>query len=177
MYISWLDAFLSLVDDNHKPEMALALTPFQAMCGFLPLPSIARNLKATPELAALMPSDTLSNFYSLSSSSSDDATAKSSLKDVFSALMHTEENTFKPQLAKLIERYKSDESAVLRDLVLRLDSQFPGDIGIFCALLLNHITLKPGEAIFLGAGEPHAYVTGGKSFHPSIFCGPQKAIQ
>ena len=57
---------------------------------------------------------------------------------------------------------EKDESGV-KDLVLRLNSQFPGDIGVFCAFMLNYVTLNPGEAIFLGAGEPHAYVSGGKS--------------
>ncbi|KXN90327.1 Mannose-6-phosphate isomerase [Leucoagaricus sp. SymC.cos] len=52
------------------------------------------------------------------------------------------------------------ESQELVDLVLRLNSQFPGDIGVFCPFLLNYITLQPGEAIFLGAGEPHAYIYG-----------------
>merc|ERR1719230_945216 len=41
-------------DDNHKPEMAVAITPFEALCSFQPAYSILENLRATPELVALI---------------------------------------------------------------------------------------------------------------------------
>ena len=50
----------------------------------------------------------------------------------------------------------------LGDLILRLNSQFPGDGGCFCAYFLNRMLLKPGEAMFLEANLPHAYLAGGK---------------
>ena len=46
--------------------------------------------------------------------------------------------------------------------MLRLNSQFPCDVGILGPLFLNHFVLKPGEATFLEANEPHAYLSGGK---------------
>jgi len=45
-------------------------------------------------------------------------------------------------------------------LVARLHSQYPGDVGVFAALLLNHVRLEDGEALFLAANEPHAYLCG-----------------
>jgi len=51
----------------------------------------------------------------------------------------------------------------LRELILRLNEQFPGDVGIFSAFFLNHMKLKPGEAMFLAANLPHAYLSGGMS--------------
>ena len=48
------------------------------------------------------------------------------------------------------------------ELLIRLNSQFPGDVGCFAIYFLNHITLSPGEAIFLDAGLPHAYLSGGR---------------
>jgi mannose-6-phosphate isomerase len=45
-------------------------------------------------------------------------------------------------------------------LVLRLENQYPSDIGVIAAFFLNHVKLKPGEALFLGANEPHAYLSG-----------------
>ena len=36
----------------------------------------------------------------------------------------------------------------------------PGDVGVVVALLLNHVVLQPGEAVFLGAGNLHAYLRG-----------------
>jgi mannose-6-phosphate isomerase len=37
---------------------------------------------------------------------------------------------------------------------------FPGDVGAVLALLLNYVRLAPGEAIYLGAGNVHAYLRG-----------------
>lgn len=152
-------------DDNHKPEMALAITPFRALCGFRPLHEIAAYLRSTPELAALIPHDVLTAFLDISSSpSSNTPKEKSALKALFGALMTTPEEKVKSQLDILVSRYHStlpppnDKEIV--DLVLLLSSQYPNDIGIFCAFLLNHIHLSPGNAIFLGAGEPHAYLSG-----------------
>jgi len=41
-------------DPNHKPEMAIALTPFEAMCGFRTVSDIKRNIKRYPELSAVI---------------------------------------------------------------------------------------------------------------------------
>lgn len=48
------------------------------------------------------------------------------------------------------------------DLVERLHSEFPYDNGILMVYFLNYLRLKPSEALFLGANEPHAYLFGGK---------------
>ena len=48
----------------------------------------------------------------------------------------------------------------LEELLLRLNSQFPGDVGCFCVFFLNYLTLEPGQAIFLAANMPHAYLSG-----------------
>jgi len=45
-------------------------------------------------------------------------------------------------------------------LLCRIHTQYPGDVGVFAAFFLNFIRLKPGEAIYLDANEPHAYVAG-----------------
>lgn len=153
-------------DANHKPEMALALTPFTAMCGFQPLSEIASYLKSTPEFAALIPQTIVEKFISTASSTTSHSgpEEKAALRDLFSAVMTAKEGTFQAQLEKLVQRYevgqvKSEEIKV-KDLVLRLNSQFPGDIGVFCAFMLNYVVMEPGDAIFLAAGEPHAYVSG-----------------
>jgi mannose-6-phosphate isomerase len=155
-----------LPDSNHKPEMALAITPFTGLCGFLPIPQIVKYLHSTPELAALVPDPVRNHFltasYTTSPTSQD---IKDALKSLFSALMTADEQAFTAQLDKLVVRYKAGKAAAeeesLVDLVLRLNDQFPNDIGLFCPFLLNHVKLQPGEAIFLGAGEPHAYLSGG----------------
>jgi len=50
----------------------------------------------------------------------------------------------------------------LSAIVLRLHSQFPGDVGCFCVYFLNLMSLLPGQAIFLNANVPHAYLSGGE---------------
>lgn len=45
-------------------------------------------------------------------------------------------------------------------LVLLLEKQYPADVGVLAAFFLNHVKLNPGEALFLGANEPHAYLSG-----------------
>ena len=88
--------------------MALALTAFQAMCGFQPLPRIADYLVDTPEFAALVPQTIREQFLSLASTpDASGPTEKQALKDVFSAVMTAEEATFKPELERLVARYES----------------------------------------------------------------------
>ena len=48
------------------------------------------------------------------------------------------------------------------ELLLQLHQQYPGDIGCFAIYFLNLLTLKPGEAMFLEANVPHAYLKGGE---------------
>lgn len=146
--------------------MALAITPFTALCGFLPLARIVTYLDKVPELAALIPQAVLDKFLRVVPTTDPTApAAKQALRDVFSAVMTAPADVSTTQLARLIERFKSAsvhaEEEGVRELVLRLNTQFPNDIGIFCSFLLNYVELLPGEAIFLGAGEPHAYLSGG----------------
>ncbi|KAI0717457.1 mannose-6-phosphate isomerase [Cerioporus squamosus] len=151
-------------DANHKPEMALALTPFQAMCGFLPLARIADYIVDTPEFAALVPQAIREQFLSIASS--DDPTGpteKKALKDLFTAVMTAEESLFKPELEKLVARYQSGgaKASEKRSWIWsEVEQPVPGRHRRVLRFILNHLVLKPGEAIFLAAGEPHAYVSG-----------------
>ena len=153
-------------DPNHKPEMALAITPFQALCGFRPLSEIANILKNTPELQALIPPSIIDNFLVISASNATEQAEKLALKILFAALMTADKSVIHHQLDILVNRYESQvaQDNDIAQLVLKLNEQFPGDVGIFCPFLLNYVRLDPGQAIFLGAGEPHAYISGGKPF-------------
>jgi mannose-6-phosphate isomerase class I len=46
------------------------------------------------------------------------------------------------------------------ELALKLEKQYPGDIGVLSLFFLNYIKLAPGEAVYLDANEPHAYLSG-----------------
>ncbi len=53
------------------------------------------------------------------------------------------------------------EAKILATLLKKIHNHFPGDIGCFCIYFFNYLVLKPGEALYLDAGEPHAYIFGG----------------
>lgn len=167
--------------------MAIALTDFAGFCGFRPLPQIVEYLGNVPEFAAVVGESAASTFTSAVSSastslinrsppaespSSEYADLQNALRKLFSALMEADpEKTVKPNLRKLVERYqqkagktasKDMEYGSIEELVVRLNEQFPDDVGAFCSYLLNVVELKKGEAVFLKANEPHAYLKGGE---------------
>ncbi|XP_055518501.1 mannose-6-phosphate isomerase [Leucoraja erinacea] len=150
-------------DKNHKPEMAIALTPFEALCGFRPVEEIIGFLKNVPEFHAVIGNEAAEI---LENSPGHPRQISDALKKCFTRMMNCEKKTFVDQLNMLVKRVL-EEGAAGRDaaesngeLLLRLHSQFPGDVGCFVIYFLNVVKLKPGEAIFLGANEPHAYLYG-----------------
>ncbi|XP_046671993.1 mannose-6-phosphate isomerase [Homalodisca vitripennis] len=146
-------------DPNHKPEMALALSPFEALCGFRPLDQIKHFLNTVPELRSCVGQE---NVETLLSCSED--TQQEVLGQCFQSLMTRGDDIITTALTSLLNRISSlDESSRgmhLADLVERLHSQFPGDVGVFGPYLFNHVTLQPGESLYLAANEPHAYLSG-----------------
>lgn len=153
-------------DPNHKPEMAIALTPFSGFCGFRPLGEIVDFLDTVPEFAQIidLSSAQLSEAKEVAKESGpDDDDTKSMLKLLFGNLMRSKESQYASLGEQLVKRLSSESSSLPqreRELVLTLAEQFPGDVGIFCTFLLNIATLQPGEALFLQANEPHAYLSG-----------------
>ncbi|TRY96024.1 hypothetical protein DNTS_002171 [Danionella cerebrum] len=150
-------------DSNHKPEMAIALTPFEGLCGFRPMDEILAFLKNVPEFRALVGSEASEE---LQSANGDPERVSLALKKCFTRMMNCEKKVFVDQLNMLVKRISEEEAAGKDtsssngDLLLRLHSQYPGDIGCFSIYFLNRILLQPGEAMFLGANEPHAYLSG-----------------
>ncbi|KAJ1553854.1 Mannose-6-phosphate isomerase [Nowakowskiella sp. JEL0078] len=150
-------------DPNHKPEMAVALTPFGAFIGFRPLFEIAVHLLTFPEFSAVVGEDVSTKFLNQSQFSAPvESASKLALKNLFKALMTASDDVIKKQVDEMVTRIKASKIAEgsIEELVIRLNEQFPGDVGIFCAFLLNFVKLEPGEAIFLAANEPHAYLSG-----------------
>ena len=177
-----------------QPEMAIALTDFAGFCGFRPLPEITNFLETVPEFAAVVGDKASASFPKAVSSnstkakqsppaerpSSDFAELQGALKELFSALMNADpEKTVKPNLQKLVKRYQNEtgktqsqdmQYGTVEELVVRLNEQFPDDVGAFCAFMLNVVDLKKGEAVFLKANEPHAYLKGGKRAFSMLIC-------
>ncbi len=142
-------------DSSHKPELLVALQPFEALAGFRPVVQTVKLLRA------LAVSD-LDPFIDLLGDQSD--------ADGLRALFTTWITAPQPDVDVLVTavldgaiNYLSSgatEFAAVAKTVLELGERYPGDAGVLAALLLNRITLGPGEGIFLSAGNLHAYLRG-----------------
>jgi len=150
-------------DDNHKPEMALALTNFQAMCGFRPYEEIAAFLVSEPEFSEVAGKGGQALIDAVKSKSG----CAKALKEAFSVVMQAEKREVLKLVQDLVERMSKrigglfdSHSLELPHLIQRLNMEYPGDVGIFCVYFLNVFELKPGQAVFLEANLPHAYLFG-----------------
>jgi mannose-6-phosphate isomerase len=143
------DAPKNYTDAHHKPEMLVALTPFEALCGFRP-PAVTADVIAAfglprlePVVATLRAGDLSETVRSLLSWPADDR--KALIEDVVVAAGripadHPHTDSFR--------------------LALDLAGHYPGDPGVLVALTLNLVRLAPGEAIWMPAGNLHAYLRG-----------------
>ncbi|MFF4427452.1 mannose-6-phosphate isomerase, class I [Streptomyces sp. NPDC001549] len=134
-------------DPNHKPEMICALTAFDGLCGFRP-PLEAADLLAGLDVDSLKP------YVDLLRAHPEEAALREMLTAVLTAdraeMAHTLHEVA-AAVTRLGGRYTPYATLV---------HHFPGDPGVIAAMLLNHVRLQPGEAMFLGAGVPHAYIDG-----------------
>lgn len=180
-------------DDNHKPEMTIAITPFEGLCGFRPLPEIAHFLKTIPPLQSLVGEEAIKGLEKAASDDSDDVVSgKPALKKAFSSLLESSKADIEKatkELVSLAEKGKitpgpsPNTSEELSELVTRLNGQFPNDTGLLVMFFLNYVKLAPGEAMFLKADDIHAYISGdiiecmvGPSLHLTPFTHPQSTI-
>ena len=129
-------------DANHKPEIICAVTPFRALCGFRSVADSVRLLKGLGLDTALL--------------------ERAGLRAYFEHLM----TMLKEEQGVLVDWVEVAAQKGVSgfegecELALRLAELYPQDVGIIGALLLNLVTLRPGEALFLDAGNLHAYLEG-----------------
>ncbi len=147
--------------------MAVAITDFSGFCGFLPVETIAEYLSFVPELVALVGNSHAEAFRAATTETQPTyETIQACLKNVFQSLMSAADTDVQREVRALIARYESGGAKpcelAIKDLAIELDKQYPGDVGIFCIFLLNLVHLKAGQAVFLKANEPHAYIYGGE---------------
>jgi mannose-6-phosphate isomerase len=144
-------------DANHKPEVGIALTDVELLCGFREVKEIAALTSAVPEFGAILGAALCDRF------SSDSRHEAELLKSAYSSIVQSEPELRATQMGKLIARVKSmpDGGSKAEQLVCRLSSLHQlDDIGLFSCFLLNICTLKPGEAIWIEPNLPHAYLSG-----------------
>lgn len=146
-------------DPNHKPEFTIALTKFEALCGFRPIDEIKGFVKNIRELRAIVGVDVAEKFIC-----SDDANGKEMLKECFKSLMLCPDDFVAHQHKQILFKFSALDKKTrfdqLAHLFERLSSQFPNDIGCFVIYFLNYIVLQPNQALYLGPNEPHAYLSG-----------------
>ena len=132
-------------DANHKPEIALALSRVSAFCGFRRERSIRADAVRLPGLGRFLSGvrgqDWLRGAYAR----------------IFTATAI--------EVAKTLQVLEAEVRALPRPTprdrwFLKLLAQYPGDRGTLCAWFLNLMTLRPGQALFIPANEPHAYLEG-----------------
>lgn len=150
-------------DDNHKPEIAIALDSLTALVGFKSFASIQHMLQDYPEISEFIGAEMTQVFCSAGDVEKDQQRAL--LKDLFVRLMHrslTHVGDLEKACSKLARRlYSENNNLKEQDLFfLELFKKYGGDVGLFSIYLLNLITLTAGEAVFLKAGVPHAYLRG-----------------
>ncbi|MFJ3103270.1 mannose-6-phosphate isomerase, class I [Streptomyces sp. NPDC086835] len=134
-------------DANHKPELICALTPFDGLCGF-------RVPAAAAELLAGLEVDSLKPYVDLLYAQPEDA----ALREVLTAVLTADPQEMAATVAEAAAAAERLGGAYAP--YAEIARHYPGDPGVIAAMLLNHIQLQPGEALFLGAGVPHAYLDG-----------------
>ncbi len=140
-------------DPHHKPELVVALTDFDALCGFRTPSERAAVLATAPELAEVLPLR---------------EPTPHALRDALAAYYAADEATVQRVLRSWVHRLRSSsEQARSEDdrWVLKIHDATCGaddapDRGLPFALLLHRLRLRPGQALFLPAGVPHAYLGG-----------------
>lgn len=144
-------------DPNHKPELVYALTPYQAMNGFRAFDSIIglfSELTSQVEMPSVQA--LLTEFINNPNSSG--------LEAFFTGILSLENNAKQQSLEALLDYCDAHQQPDLQDdlpaLIIELSQSYPNDIGLFAPLMLNVLTLKPGEAMYLDARTPHAYLKG-----------------
>ncbi|MEG1391871.1 MAG: mannose-6-phosphate isomerase, class I, partial [Aurantimicrobium sp.] len=139
-------------DDAHKPELIYALSDaFEALCGF-------RDVEQT-----------ISELESLGAANAQACAPTSALAEFTTQLAQRGEGSIRWALdwaltgdnaAALVAEISLAGKLVKDSLLIELAEDYPGDPGIVVALLLNRVTLAQGQALYLPAGNIHAYIRG-----------------
>lgn len=122
------------------------------MCGFRPYAEILSLLTAWPEIESLLGKN---NIESLASGD------EGALKKLYATLMHSEPAQLEKCTSEMVAKIQAKSTRLdLDNLFLQLHQDFPNDVGLLSIYFLNILDLKPGQAIYLPANVPHAYISG-----------------
>ncbi|SFR99245.1 mannose-6-phosphate isomerase, type 1 [Microbacterium sp. cf046] len=136
-------------DENHKPELIVAVSPtFTALAGI-------RDLDATRRLLGLLGDGGQVLIERLAG-----ADAAAAVRGAIEWLLSGDAAAAIAAIAAAARTAQSDEFADELALIRRLAADFPGDPGLGVAVLMNLVTLRRGEGLFVPAGVLHAYQDG-----------------
>ncbi len=165
-------------DPQHKPELICALTPFEGLCGF-------RHASRTADLLDALDVDGLKPYADILRAGPE----SDALREVLTAVLTADRDEMARTVAEAAraarhlsggsptdragataaatEGARPEAPAYGEELEARayaayasLADHYPGDPGVIAAMLFNYVRLQPGEALYLGAGVPHAYLAG-----------------
>lgn len=142
-------------DRCHKPELIVALGPFDALAGFR---TVARSVELMRALAV----SALDPYINLLAGQSD-ADGLRALFTTWITLPHPELEVLVPAVLDGAVGYVRSGATEFADeakTILELGELYPGDAGVLAAMLLNRIRLDAGDGIYLPAGNLHAYLRG-----------------
>lgn len=141
----------NFTDPNHKPEIALALSKFEAFCGFKP----------REQIAALVKLDCLKKFLP---DSDEKEFSHESIKKFVRNILVAEQDALKSTYKALTSEPASSfgPDSYIPELAPRLAEQYDeADPGVLVALItMNYLVLNPGESIYIPADGIHAYLSG-----------------
>jgi mannose-6-phosphate isomerase len=158
-YLHWKDP-TNYPDANHKPEIAVALTTLSLLHGFKPVPELISLLKKTPELLALVGEDHLTR---LESCGADAQQSHLVVRGLYQAIVQSTPEQRAHLMGTFMEKLSSGRTDFTweRAHLERMFSTYgPQDVGIATSLIMNWIKVAPGNAVYMGPNELHAYLEG-----------------
>lgn len=141
-------------DANHKPEMLFALTPFEAVSGFR---APRRAAELFEDLDVPLARDVLAT---LRANPTADGVRHAFTHLLTPGTRPTPEDVDAVVDACRDRAQRGSTSPRADAIVALLAEHFPGDPGVVASLLLNPVSLRPGQALFIPAGGVHAYLSG-----------------
>ncbi len=137
-------------DPHAKPEIAIAITPFEALAQFRAIADIRRDFRRLPALGTFFAAELVSA-----------TRGRAWLRAAYGKLFAAPAAQVREVSTALADGIRASLARTLHDgWFLELQALYPGDRGALSIYFLNLVHLEPGEAIFLGANEPHAYLRG-----------------
>lgn len=141
-------------DANHKPELVFALTKFEGLCGF-------RAPRRAAELLVGLDAPLAQELGEILRTNPDAA----GVRAAFSRILHPDTRATAGEVEQVVAacaaRAANGSPSPRTDRIVQLLARhYPGDPGVVTSLLLNPVTLQPGDALFVPAGCVHAYLSG-----------------